>query len=649
MSPRICSCALCGWVVVDAPGSVSWLNQFRGVTSSPTGVILTGVGLYNDPGRGAFIAPVDSNGRWDDPTYDNPDEDQFGAVGFPPVNGRYGFIFHDACWDLLEKAFHQSLVPLSRLFDVCESLPFPLLSVSISWGHNYGGASIVDNEHHFPFEDRFSDRDYMDPDPVLIANPCDAEEAHHLLIEDPEQPPNLEGPSFNATSPERDSFQALPEELRSAIAICLPTLDVLNLRLASRSFWTTFSNQQFWASRFKYNSDRSWLFESQDGAQPRDWRWLYHRTNNVRIGPSLQNRVRIWNLAQKIVAALDFQWIDSGSEPSQKQDAAQCLKVSGDLWEKPSGPHHSRLEKGCLLRQTYHLTIPDKLSRLSIWSVPIGDIQYIAGLKFTTTPGDAFQIGYQTTFEQSVEITDIYGFKLAVGERGVQALQCVNQNSETSHWIGNPEMSLKTLRFNAGERINSLDIGFDGCKIVSLAISPQSPSLVRLEQDEKRLRNLGMWYPEIPGPNLCLNEASFPPREHYLDGFKPLFWTSFGGPGGIHLRRLINLKVILGAAGIRRIDFTYDTPALDRAFGCQMPGEWTKEIEFTIDGPGGEFINAIEILQEDVDPDDAYTWMVEEGFIAAFKVSRPRSLARRPMSSGRLTINKLRGGVHEPS
>lgn len=196
-------------------------------------------------------------------------------MGFPPVDGRHGFIFHDACWGLLEKAFHPSPVPLSRLSDVCESLPFPLLSVGISWGHDYGGASIVDNEHHFPFEDRFFDRDYMDPDPVLSANPYEADEAHNLLTEAPEEPPSPQGLNPNTIEPEQDNFYALPEELRSAIAIFLPTLDVLNLRLASRSFWTIFNSQQFWASRFKHKSDRSWLLESQDGAQPRDWRWLY--------------------------------------------------------------------------------------------------------------------------------------------------------------------------------------------------------------------------------------------------------------------------------------------------------------------------------------------------------------------------------------
>ncbi|OHE93544.1 F-box domain-containing protein [Colletotrichum orchidophilum] len=626
MSPRICSCTLCGWVVVDAPGNISWLNQFRGLSSSSRGVILTGVGLYDDPGSGAFIAPVDPNRRWDDSNYDSPEEDQFGAMGYMEVNGRHGFIFHEACWDLLEIAFRPGLVPLLRLFDVCDSLPFPLNGVSISWGHDYGGPVFVDDDHHFPWEDRFSDREYMEPDPVFSTNPYEVQEVQHVLTEAPESPPSPIRPFSNATTPGLDRFHALPEELRSVIAIHLPTVDVLNLRLASRPFWTIFNSQQFWASRFKDSSDRSWLFESQDSPQPRDWRWLYRRTNNAHIGPGFQNRVRVWNLAQKLVAALDFRWIVNDLNPSPEKVSAQCIEVSGELWEHPVGAGHALFNKGCLLQKTYRLAIPESILRLSVWSIPIGDMKYVAGLKFTTATGDVHQIGYRTPAEQSVEISDIRGFKLAVGERGIQALQCISERSGTSHWVGSPEASPKTLRLDVGERLRELDFGFDGCKIVSLAVSSQVGSPAKLADDEDRLRKAGIWYPAIPGPNLCLNEASFPPREHYLNGYKPLFWTSFGGPGGIYLRNLTNLSVIWGACGIRRVDFAYDitVPPEHRAFGCEMSGEWTKEINFAIDGAGGEFIDAIEVFQHQYQPKEGYTWMVEEGVIVAFKVSTNR-------------------------
>jgi hypothetical protein len=33
MSPRIRSCAICGWIIYDQEGPISWMNQFRGYKS----------------------------------------------------------------------------------------------------------------------------------------------------------------------------------------------------------------------------------------------------------------------------------------------------------------------------------------------------------------------------------------------------------------------------------------------------------------------------------------------------------------------------------------------------------------------------------------------------------------------------------------
>ncbi|CCF34188.1 F-box domain-containing protein [Colletotrichum higginsianum] len=464
MSPRICSCTLCGSVIADVPGNVSWLNQFRGLSSSPTGIILTGVGLYDDPGRGAFIAPVDPDGRWDDPTYESPEEDQFGAMSQGEVNRRHGFVFHEACWDLLEKAFHPRKVPLSRLFDICRSLPFPINGVSISWGHDYGGPVLVDHEHRFPWEDRFADREYLEPDSVLYMNPFEVPEVQHMLTEVPESPPSSTLSVSTIVTPGRDRLDTLPGEIRSVIAMYLPTLDVLNLRLASRVFWTVFDSQQFWASRFRDVSDRSWLFEARDSAQPRDWRWLYRRTNDARIGPGLRNRVRIWNLAQKVVETLSFHWVDIGLASPPKPESSRWVHVAGDLWEQLAGAAYALFDRGCRLFHKHRIAIFDDLSRLSIACVQVGDTKYISGLKITTAAGNTRRVGYWSTTEQSVETSEIRGFKVAVGSRGVQALQCIPGASDMQHWIGSPEGSLKTQRLGMGGRVTELEVGFDsGC------------------------------------------------------------------------------------------------------------------------------------------------------------------------------------------
>ncbi|TQN67166.1 hypothetical protein CSHISOI_07829, partial [Colletotrichum shisoi] len=625
MSPRICSCTLCGSVIADVPGNISWSNQFRGLSSSPKGIILTGVGLYDDPERGAFIAPVDSHGRWDDPAYDNPETDQFGAMSQGEVNGRHAFVFHEACWDLLEKARHPRKVPLSRLFDICRSLPFPINGVSIGWGHDYGGPVLIDHEHHFPWEDRFADREYLEPDPVLNTNPFEVPEVQHVLTESPESPPSSTLSVPITVTPGRDRLHTLPGEIRSVIAMYLPTLDVLNLRLASRAFWTVFDSQQFWASRFRDASDRSWLFEVRDSPQPRDWRWLYRRTNDARIGPGLRNRVRIWNLAQKVVEILGFHRVDIGVASSPRPESSQWVQVAGDLWDQPAGAAYALFDRGCRLFHKHRIAIFDDLSGLSISCVQVGDTKYVAGLKITHAAGNSRQVGYWSTTEQTVETSEIRGLKVAVGSRGIQALRCITGASGMQHWIGSPEGSPKTQRLGMGGQVKQLEVGFDvsGCKMVSLAVCRRLSSPKQADHEENRLRNSGLWYPDIPGRALCLNEDSFAPRDHYSNGYKPLFWTSFGGPGGVYLRNLTSLTAIWGGGGLRRIDFAYDmpVPSEHQTFGCQESGEGTKTINFAIDGPGGELIDKIEVFQQY--PDAGYPWLVEEGTLVAFRVSQP--------------------------
>ncbi|KAF6805502.1 F-box domain-containing protein [Colletotrichum musicola] len=236
------------------------------------------------------------------------------------VNGRHGFVFHEACWDLLEKASHPIPVPVTRLFDICKSLPFPLLFSGLSWGHDHRGLVDIDDEHHFPWEeDRFTDSMYLEPDPVRGENPYDVPEVRIVLTEATGRPPSP-GPTIPvATMPEEHGFITLPLELRCAIAIYLPTSDVLNLHLASRAFWAILDNQRFWASRFGDVSERSWLFEVWDDvSESRDWRWLCHRTNHDSICPDLRNRVRVWSLAQKMLEILKFSWVEVGLTASPK-------------------------------------------------------------------------------------------------------------------------------------------------------------------------------------------------------------------------------------------------------------------------------------------------------------------------------------------
>ncbi|KAF6817420.1 F-box domain-containing protein [Colletotrichum musicola] len=132
---------------------------------------------------------------------------------------------------------------------------------------------------------------------------------------------------------------------------------------------------------------------------------------------------------------------------------------------------------------------------------------------------------------------------------------------------------------------------------------------------------MAIWYPDVPGPSLCLNEYSFPPRDHYLGGYNPLLWTSLGGPGGAYLRHFTGLSVVWGR-GVHRIDFAHDVtvPFEQRTLGCLDSGPWTENIDFAVDGPGGEIIEAVEVFRYNAE-EVRLRCMVEEGDLAAFRRS----------------------------
>lgn len=250
------------------------------VYSSPKGIAITGVGFYDDPDGGDWIAPSNFTARWDDAGYNYPTHDQIGVLRQHPINGRYGFPFHEACWSLLEKSCSPEPIPYKALFEVCRSLPFPSEGTTISWGHDFGGLVLVDSQDRYPWEDRFVERDGHSALYITARNdPYHVPEIQQHPYEDPQAPPAIS--SSDPVTTVANCFSALPEEICITIASNLPTMDALNARRASRSFLSIFYSQQFWASRFETNADRSWIFESQEWGKAHDWIWLYRRTNKA--------------------------------------------------------------------------------------------------------------------------------------------------------------------------------------------------------------------------------------------------------------------------------------------------------------------------------------------------------------------------------
>ncbi|CAG9987329.1 unnamed protein product [Clonostachys byssicola] len=258
MPDTIFACIICGTFVYEEdtvpqgyPDAQPWLNRFRGIYQDREGIHLTGVSRNDENQRPEYTAPRDIHARWEDPEYDpQNDSVRFGAMTQRSVNGRYGFIFHESCWSLLEETFAPNEVPLQRLFDVCLSIP--IAWDVMDWDHTYGGLhQQLDLTYSFPWEPRgmvLRNETYLEVhDPYQYFN---------LTGEATEHPPptTLDGPSRQT----QDPFLKLPLEILLKVAEEMDTSDVLRFRLISRSFWPIFNMQSFWLSRFRAGAERSW-------------------------------------------------------------------------------------------------------------------------------------------------------------------------------------------------------------------------------------------------------------------------------------------------------------------------------------------------------------------------------------------------------
>lgn len=430
--------------------------------------MLTGVGR-NTEAHSVYAAPTDRKLHWSSA---GDDLVEFGVMPRPSHEGRHGFIFHDTCWDMLERAMYPTPVPLQRLFDICMSLPIPPHLNEPCWGHDYGGAWGVNNDNFFPWEEeRFEVSWGGDRAPVTSYDPYNVAAPDRILDAEPEQPPAPQQAASSPATQGRDCFTALPKEICATIAMLLPTADVLNARLASRSFWSVFHSQQFWASRFKPGSDRSWFWEALSSKTPRDWRSLYRHTHDARLtglAPCLDNRRRIWGLVLGIVDILNLSWnelprdLASSWRPDSADTAvADWVRAEADVCPPVIGPN-DRFIHGCRVSRTQEISVPGDLARFSVSTIAVGDGAFIAGLSLTTVSGDTIRLGYHSSTEQTVDLSHVWGFRLAIGSRGIQAIQCITgpENSE-SPWLTCADDVPRTERLVMGNQIVGLEASFD--------------------------------------------------------------------------------------------------------------------------------------------------------------------------------------------
>lgn len=136
------------------------------------------------------------------------------------------------------------------------------------------------------------------------------------------------------------------------------------------------------------------------------------------------------------------------------------------------------------------------------------------------------------------------------------------------------------------------------------------------------LREVALWYPAVPHPNLYLNDESFTGESPLITGYRPLCWIQFGGSNGVHLRSLTEICVIrLGA--LCTIEFHYETKAASpktKRLGRRKLTSFSDIMRFPIDGPGGERVQSVEVSLIRLSGDNVYDFY-RHGKLNSFKVS----------------------------
>jgi hypothetical protein len=410
------------------------------------------------------------------PTYKLPNGDAF-KMEADPYGGRHSFIMHASCCSLLAQFFHPKPIPVARLVEACRTC-LVLRGDYLGWGpgHDYGG--IIKLRNRFPWDepDDYENDTARDPeDPWSIP-----ELTRHLK----RATQSIEKRSRQARGSMREPhkrpserlttvghivsnyFTKLPLEILESILAFAPTDGVKSLAQTSKGLNIIIPSrlgQYFWASRFQDPFECGFVFEAQTYGLRLDWKSLYFSITND-PSPRLQNRRRIWGLIQQLSELICVQWKGGqGLLPlGRDENKLKWKEVHGLIQEPERGPHRRiGISQGCLRLYSQYTSIPTLLCRIVVSTVSIGTATYVTGLRFISNQETEICLGYTNGRELSLETTGLQGFIIAVGSRGIHAIQFVTPTRQLSQWFGNPKGVPITRRLVSYKPITALKAGFD--------------------------------------------------------------------------------------------------------------------------------------------------------------------------------------------
>jgi hypothetical protein len=141
--------------------------------------------------------------------------------------------------------------------------------------------------------------------------------------------------------------------------------------------------------------------------------------------------------------------------------------VAADVRQETVSDHYEGFNEGCRLFQKHCAFIPSGLARIAFSITAAGDVGYLTGMRFIPNNGADIRLGYIAEGTELVlEVTAVKGFILAIGSRGIRALQVISGDGHASRWLGCPKNSPVTERLAGFESICALEVGVDVSPVV---------------------------------------------------------------------------------------------------------------------------------------------------------------------------------------
>ena len=418
---------------------------------------------------------------------------------------RYGFdgiAFHESCWHLLRSFFAPNQVPLCRIFEIFDSVPFDGEGYDLCWDSTYvnkventskerllreyklpgiqfpKGSWIYDTKcdddtldlNRFDIEDDASIPDSYRSDFKTddgTSDTCRSDVEADDVTSDSYRSDIEAGDDMLKLNSSSDCFGRLPMELLETIIINLDISTALRMRLVSKAFLPILTSQAFWASRFLRGNERGYFFEEAENKSIDKWDGLYRATADKRLSSSEQIRLWMWRMIRDISTLARLQLSRPDNDP-RTINAVQNIKwlnryrVAGKVIAEPEYESSHSFKEGCREFGTQIALVPNNLLAVSVTTTSVAATTYIAGICLIPRSGPYVRLGYASNEgKHLLRVTSLEGFILAVGLRGIHALRIVSRDKSLSPWIGCPLFSPVTERLTLKTSLDCLKVGFD--------------------------------------------------------------------------------------------------------------------------------------------------------------------------------------------